>query len=227
MKLSAIVLSRVLAFVDAQDLNPNGSVNPQDLMKDMAKHYRFQKSPETLEEFDLQKGIEFLNGRVGRRTVRKFVIWPSAVVIETSATTDDGKELIDEILKWGREKFGLTYEPEMIRHYAYVSDLSFYSDAPMLSVSPLLERVASRTSQALSEIWQEPIRYEPLELKAGHDPLTRTWGIAPFQITRRMGHRFSANKYFSEAPLPTDLHIELLEEFEAGILDLHRNTQIL
>ena len=69
MKISAIVLSRVLAFVDAADLNPEGGVNPQDLIKEVGKYYRFQKVPETLEEFDIQKGITFLNGRLGKKTI--------------------------------------------------------------------------------------------------------------------------------------------------------------
>lgn len=226
LKISAIVLSRVLAFVDAADLNPEGGVNPQDLIKEVGKYYRFQKVPETLEEFDIQKGITFLNGRLGKKTIRKFVIWPNAIVLESGSTTDSNKDLIDEILKWGAVKLGLVYEPGMIKHYAYISDLSFTSDAPILSVSPLLDRIATRTTKALSEIWQEQIQYEPLELKAGHDPLTRTWGIAPFQITRRTGHRFSANKYFSEAPLPTDIHIAMLEEYEAGIIELHAKRRV-
>lgn len=221
LKLSAIVLSRVLAFIDAVDLSPKGDVNFQDLAKEIAKHYRFQKFPQTLEEHDLGKGIEFLNGRSGKRTITKFVIWPNALVLETHSTTDESKELIEELLKWGTERFGLAYQAGMIKHYAYLSDLSFYSDAPLLYVSPLLENIAAKTSKALSEIWEEQIHYEPIELKTGHDPLARKWGIAPFQITRRAEHKFSDNKYFSEAPLPTDMHISLLEEYEAGIKQLH------
>jgi hypothetical protein len=45
--------------------------------------------------------------------------------------------------------------------------------------------------------------------------LERKYGIASFSITRRAEARFSENKYFSEAPLPTDLHLKLLEQFEA------------
>jgi hypothetical protein len=113
----------------------------------------------------------------------------------------------------------------MIKKYGYVSDLTFHSEAPILSVSPLMDLIAQRMSASLTEIWQEPVHYEPLDLKVGHDPLTRKWGIAPFQITRRAESPFSANKYFSEAPLPTEQHISLLEEYEAALIELHSAAQ--
>jgi hypothetical protein len=50
--------------------------------------------------------------------------------------------------------------------------------------------------------------------------MARSHGIAPFVITHRAESRYSENKYFSEAPLPTDMHIEFLEEFEAGVKQL-------
>jgi len=37
------------------------------------------------------------------------------------------------------------------------------------------------------------------------------WGLADFLLD------LSEDKYFSEAPLPTDRHIASLEEFEAGM----------
>jgi hypothetical protein len=226
LKISAIVLSRVLAFVDTVDLSPTAGINAPEFVREAAKQFHFLKYPEKLEEFDTTKGIEFLIGRIGRRTISKLVIWPNALVIETRSNTTEAKELLGEILLWGKEKFNLTYSPEMITRYAYVSDLSFYSEAPILSVSPLWERIARKTGEALSEMWKDTIHYEPIEFKIGHDPLARKWGIAPFQITRRAEHKFSENKYFSEAPLPTDLHIALLEEYEAGILALQGKTRV-
>jgi hypothetical protein len=74
-----------------------------------------------------------------------------------------------------------------------------------------------KTSNALSDIWHEPVRYEPVNLIVGHDPMARKYGIAPFSITRRAEARFSENKYFSEAPLPTDTHLKILEEFERDV----------
>lgn len=221
MRLSAVVLARVLAFIEPYDLAPKGGICFPDLVREVAKYYRFQKSPQTFEEHDLSKGVEFLEGRSGKRVISKFVIWQNILVLETTSSTNESKALLEEFLMWGKEKFNLAYEPGMIRRYGYVSDLTFYSEAPILNVSPLLDRIAQKTSDALTEIWNDTIRYEPLDWKVGHDPLSRKWGIAPFQITRRAETEFSANKYFSEAPLPTDLHIALLEEYEAGIIELH------
>lgn len=225
LRLSAVALARVLAFIESSDLSPKGGIYFPDLVREVAKNFRFQKSPQTFEEHDLSKGVEFLEGRSGKRTISKLVIWPNILVLETTSSTDDSKALLEELLMWGKEKFSLVYEPGMIRRYGYVSDLTFYSDVPMLSLSPLLDRIARKTSDALSEIWNEPVNYEPIDLKVGHDPLKRKWGIAPFQITRRAETEFSANKYFSEAPIPTNLHISLLEEYEAGIKELHGLTK--
>lgn len=221
MRLSSVLLARVLAFIEPADLNPRGVIYFPELVREIAKHFHFQKYPQTLEEHDMAKGVEFLQGRSAKRTITKFVIWSSVLVLETNSNTDDSKEIIEEFLKWGKEKFNLTFEPGMIRRYGYISDLAFYSDAPILSPSPLLERIGQKTGKALTDIWQEPVHYEPFDLKIGHDPLARKWGIAPFQITRRAETEFSANKYFSEAPLPTNLHISLLQEYEEGIKKLH------
>jgi hypothetical protein len=224
LRLSAVVLARALAFIEPSDLVKKGGIYFPDLVREVAKYYRFQKSPETFEEHDLTKGVVFLEGRSGKRTISKFAIWPNILVLETRTSTDDSKAILDEFLMWGKEKFNLTYEPGMIRKYGYVSDLTFYSEAPILGASGPLERIAQKTSEALTAIWKEPIRFEPIDLKVGHDPLSRKWQIAPFQITRRAETEFSANKYFSEAPLPTDLHISLLEEYEAGIMELYSMT---
>ena len=113
----------------------------------------------------------------------------------------------------------------MIKHYGYISDLTFYSDVPLLGAAcqPLID-LATKTGSALSDIHKEPFDYYPANLAVGHDPLARKNGIAPFTITRRAETRWTENKYFSEAPLPTDMHIAFLEEFEAGIKRLHEAT---
>jgi hypothetical protein len=50
-----------------------------------------------------------------------------------------------------------------------------------------------------------------------YDQLERKHALGRFSIQRRDNTPFSENKYFSDAPLPTDVHIRLLEEFETAI----------
>ncbi len=217
MQLSAVILARVLGFVETFDLSARGQIYFPDVVSKLIERYSFQKFPQKLEEFDESKGVEFLEGRIGDQVIQKFVIWNTLLVVETRSSTADSRKILEDMLIWGAANVGLNYKPGMIKRFGYVSDLTFYSDVPILSINPALTKLATKISLALSEIWQEPIQYEPHNLAVAHDPMARKYGIAPFSITHRTEARFSENKYFSEAPLPTDKHIALLEEFEAEI----------
>ncbi len=214
MQLSAVILARVLAFVETYDLSPRGKTFYPDIVPEIVKRYRFQKFPTTLEQFDESKGVEFWEGKIGDNVIDKFVIWNSLLVLETRSNTTDSKRILEEMLLWGADKFGLNYKPGMIKRFGYVSNVTFYSDASLFVVNPALTRLAAETSKAVSEIWQEPLQYEPLSVVVGHDPLARKYGIASFTIQHRAEHKFSEKKYFSEAPLPTDSHLKLLEQYE-------------
>jgi hypothetical protein len=214
MKLSAVLLARVLGFVETFDLNPKGKSFFPDLVQEAVKRYRFQKFPQAIEDFDETKGVVFAEGRSGDDTIQKLTIFNSLLVLETRSNTDNSKKILEEMLAWGKEKFDLNYQPGMIKRFAYVSDVSFYSDVPLMKGIVPLQRLAEKTGEALSSIWKESIKYEPLILTVGHDPTTRKNPIAQFTIQRRSEARLDENKYFSEAPLPTDVHLALLEQFE-------------
>ena len=222
MQLASIILARVLGFIETADLDQRGKVFNPDFVQEVVKRYKFQKFPKTFEEFDETKGVVFEDGKIGNRVIQKFTIFNTVFVLETRSGTNDSKQILEEMLGWGAAKFGLNYNPGGIKRFAYVSDVTFYSDVPILGAAsqPLLA-LASKTSAAVSEIWQDPVKYYPANLAIGHDPLARKNGIAAFTITYRAETKFSENKYFSEAPLPTDMHLAFLEEFEAGIRLLH------
>jgi hypothetical protein len=218
MKSPTILLARVLAFVETADLNPKGKVFYPDLVRESVERYQFQVFPKTPEQYDEQKGVEFQSGKAGNRVIESLRIFNTVLVVETRSNTTDSKEIIEEVLEWGKQKFGLNYEPGMIKRWAYVSDVTFHSDVPLLGTpnSPI-GKLASKTTDAISQIWGEKINYHPTAFSVGHDPSIRKNSIAQFTLSRRIEIPFSENKYFSEAPLPTDMHIKFLEEFEADV----------
>ena len=217
MRLSAIILARVLAYIETFDLVPKGTVFYPDIVRALVERYSFQKFPKSIDEFDEMKCVEFHEGKARGIVIQRLLIFNSLLQIETRAGTEESKRILEEILLWGAEKFKLNYKLGDIRHFAYVSSLTFYSDAPLLTPIPAIKNLADRTSKLVSEIWSEDIRYEGLNIGVGHDPLARKYGMAGFYITRRVDTRFSENKYFSEAPLPTADHLRLLEEYEKEV----------
>jgi hypothetical protein len=221
VELASIILARTLGYIETFDLNPRGKLFYPDILKAIAERYKFQKFPTKPEEVDEAKGITFEDGKIGNKVIYNFTIYSSLLKVETRSSTGDSREILEELLLWAAAKFGLKYAVGDIKRFAYVSGISFYSEYPFLTASPILQRLAEKTSAAVSEIWQQPVHYETTGIAIGHDPLERKYGIAQFTLTRRAEARFSENKYYSEAPLPTDRHIALLEEYEAEIKRIH------
>jgi hypothetical protein len=217
LRKSAVILARVLAFIELSDLLSGSKTSTPELIKRLVERYGFQKFPKTIDELDPSKGIEFLAGSTGEFPIKKLVIWDTLLTVETEINTDVSRRIIEEILGWTAKELDVKYQPGAIKRFGYISDVTFFSDAQILEVNSSVINLAAKCSEELSRIWMEPVKYEPFTVRVGHDPTSRKYPIAPFLIEHRAETRFSENKYFSEAPLPTDLHWKLLEEFELNM----------
>jgi hypothetical protein len=218
MKLSAVILGRVLLFVESFDLNPRGKAYYPDIVRRLVEHCGFIKFPQKIEDFDEHKGVEFSGGKWGDVTIEMLKIFQNGLQLDTRVSTTTSETVLDEALAWASKELGIVYSPNMVSRKGYVSDLTFYTDVPILSayspVSSLMERAHRKFEQMTGDnaIWQ------PTVLTIHSDMLPRKPLHAPFTIQRRAETAFSENKYFSEAPFPTDVHIQLLEQFEADVL---------
>jgi hypothetical protein len=185
----------------------------------LVKRCEFQKFPTTYADLDEQKGVEFLEGKWGEVTVDRLTVYQNGILLDTRASTAESERILDEALRWAAAEFGVAYRSGMIKRKGYVSGLTFYSEVPLLNrLNPSLSRLSERVGNAAGQIVGKPLSFEPIALSIHHDwlPVGRQ-PIAPFTISRRAETPFSESKYYSEAPLPTDLHLSLLEEFEKDL----------
>jgi hypothetical protein len=210
-------MARVIRFVDLADLLSGVKTSVSEIIQRIAERYAFEKFPKSFEELDAtNKGIEFHQGNSEFGPIQKFVIFNTGLVVDTGIDTNTSQAILNDITGWGEELLGINSVPTSMR-FAYVSDVTFFSKVPILGVHPAITELTGEVSRLLSQLWGDPIVYSPVSMVFGHDPLSRKNQIAQFRIDRRAEAKFSENKYFSEAPLPTNTHWELLEKFERSI----------
>jgi hypothetical protein len=218
MQLSAVFLARVVFFLEVIDLNPRGAAYYPTLARALVERYGFQKYPSKLEDFDEAKGITFEQGRAGDITIVQLVIYQNGIQLDTATDTDSSEAIVMDALGWASQTLGLVYKPEMLKRKSYVSNLTFYSDAPLLQTNPVLNRISIKISKAVSENLRFPFSFQPTAIQIGHDPEAQTIPVAPFSIQRRAQTPFSENKYFSTAPVSTKIHLSLIEEYEKSVI---------
>ena len=220
MRLAAVTKARALGIIGLDELNLGGKVRFADCIGPIVERYGFLIFPKEPKEIDLSdKGARFESGKANGVTIDSLVVYDGALLVDTLSNTSDSKRILIEMLEWGRDALGLTYVEGMIKQWGYISDVVFFTDFPLLpSVSSPVQKLAQKTSQFTEKLWNG-LKYEPSNISIGHDPGVRKNGVASFFIQHRVNATFAENKYYSEAPLPTDLHIQLLEEFEADVLE--------
>jgi hypothetical protein len=217
MEGETILLARALAWVEPTELNPTGKVFYPDLVKALVSRYGFQKFPQALEDFDEGKGVTFGAGKLGKNTIEQVVIYTYGIVLDTRESTHESKRLLEEALDWGVKELGLTYNPSMIKRWQYTSQVIFRSKVDLTAASPATARLAQAVTEIVGQLTGESLKYEQTVLVVDYDQLSRKHPLGRFSIQRRDNTPFSENKYFSDAPLPTDVHLKLLQQFEADL----------
>lgn len=217
MQLSAVLLARVFLFVESADLNPRGVAFYPDIIRALVERYSFQKFPQKIEELDENKGVQFVLGKFGKKTIAAVTIYSHGIALDTTSSTADSESLLEEALAWGVEKLGLQYNREMVKRRAYVSQLTFFSAVPMLALNPEVEALSRKITELVSGNMKLDSIYGPSGLSFALDPESQRFPLANFTIERRQGIGYSEGKYFSNAPLPTEIHITVLEQFEQAM----------
>src|ERR1700683_1618042 len=128
VKLSAILLARVIAFFEVADINPPGGFFFPDLTKELVQRFTFQKYPRNFEEWKDDKGAVFASGKAGKIAVDNLTLFNNGIQVDTHTGTAESKRIIEETLEWAKETFGFSYRPSLQIRWAYVSNITFFTD---------------------------------------------------------------------------------------------------
>jgi hypothetical protein len=214
MQLGAILLARVIGFIDTNDLNPTGKAFFPALVPLLVERYGFQTYPKTPQEFDEEKGVAFQMGHTGQTTLDKIQIWTNGISVDVRSSTKEAADILESALLWLSEVGGLKYEKGQIKRWGYLSNLTFYSDIDFQKVNPAVIKLGERVSQSVAHNQRKNLDYKMAGITVDFDRWATPNQISAFTIQRRADTPFTEKKYFSAAPLPTDKHIEVLQLFE-------------
>jgi len=219
MQLASVMLARYFGLVQLGELNLNGRLYYPELVAALVERYGFIKYPTDFTTVDESKGVEFTGGRSGNHVIDKLVLLDIGIYLDTSVNTTLSQELWLELAEWAVQALGATFNPSMVKRHVYVSQVTFNSDLPILAVNPILAKIGAVVTQEVENNYKRCLEYEPTGVVIGFDAESTKLGTAPFTVQRREGVPFSENKYFSSAPLKTDLHMELLRMWEEAMSD--------
>jgi len=218
MILKSVPLARAFCYLSLDELTLGTNVFLPNLVESLVKRCQFQKSPNSPKEFDLKEGVVFEQGVFNGIVIRKFTVFALVMHLDAGSSTDESRAALDGILQWAKEEFGLRYYPGMIRRWAYVSDIIFETDFPLLlAINPTLNSISEAISAVIRKNLGEELTYAPAKLWLAHDPNERSAPLAAFTLEHRALSLPEENVYYSEAPIPTNEHIALLGRLEESL----------
>jgi hypothetical protein len=180
------------------------------LFPSLLENYKFKTGPKQGD--DLSEGMKFMLGEWVREDgtvlVLNLTIFKDGIAADTWSSTKDSEEFLETALG-GLSKLGFAYDPEIVRRKVYVSQVNVKCSRPLSALNPRLAEFASRVSSAVGGTVFE---MAAIELWPDQAHAVKP---ANFSFQRKIGEPSNSDRYWSQAALPTDRHLDLLEELEA------------
>ena len=213
MNVLFVDLARTIWLFELARMNPTG-MSLKGVIEEIGKRYRFAKAPTNELDFDEQRSLAFKAGTfTGARKVPVIVglnIYNDGLVGDTVASTDESTEFLLDLAKWLDSTYGLAIPKE--RKVNFLSQIDFQSDVSLINLNRRLEPFTANLENIAKS---SDKHYEVGAIQFWTEDAGKPGSAATVRIERKISAPFSANHYFSQAPLATTAHVELLNEFEA------------
>jgi hypothetical protein len=215
MKVLYVGLARTLWLFDFSLMNPTG-VSLQGLIDGLKERYHFAVAPKNPLDFDESKALTFKSGIfVNSKNIPVVVglqIYKDGLVVDTLSSTDDSTEFLGNATAWINEQFAFKL-PSNVRK-GYVGQIDFESDVLLMSLNPRLPQFLKSLETLYKPSDGIQRKFDVASLSCWTEDMNQLNAPAPFKFERKIGPPFASNHYFSQAPLETNSHIQLLNEFE-------------
>jgi hypothetical protein len=215
MKILFVGLARSAWLFDTNLLNPKG-LSLQPIFEKISEKYKFAKAPKNALDFDEQKSLSFKAGTFvnskGTPVVVGFTMYSDGLVADTLSSTDDSTAFLVELTNWMIRDYGLAL-PSSVKK-TWVSQMDVESDTPLVKLNPKLTKFLKSIESRVKPVDGNFRQFDVGALHFWTEDITKSGAPAIFKFERKWQAPFSANHYFSQAPLETREHLELLNELE-------------
>lgn len=216
MKLVQIDLGQAVRFVPIGGLQ--GKLYGPNLARPFEHRYGFLQGPQTVEQWDINKGVAFRHGVFEGILIEKFTLFPDGVVCETKVDTKIADKFIDDALAWAREAGGFPI-PEAVSR-GYVSRIIVHMDVALDKAVAGLVEFGKEAAKTVRSYGRHGVR-EDYGVAGLHFSMEATVQNAaappPFLFERAVNQPYSDGRYFSSAPLSTADHLQLLGTLERAL----------
>lgn len=213
MKVLRVLQARVIWLFDTGLINPRG-LSMRDLFAVIKDRYQFAKAP--LHELDYtgtdKRTLVFEGGVFdveGSAISISFTVYNDGIVAISYSDTASTTLFLRDLRGFVAE-FGFSIPDEDSIQIGYVSTLDIESSANMLSLFPEMQPIVQFIQSHLSSLDGKPREFQFAQIGIWSEDLSKNHAPVAFKFERRVDQNFSQNRYWSQAPLQTKDHYELL-----------------
>lgn len=216
MKLNNIISTQTIRFLKASV--PSGTIYMPDFTALMQKKFRFIQVPTTLEEYDASKGVKFYHGTYKGIGIDALQIYDNGVSVLTKTNSKEGDKIIDALIEMASKELGVSVIEIPHLEKNYISDVEIVLEK---DIGEAFERFTSAYKLLNKFLAKQAHEVPPFRVSGIllHCDLNDSPYLKPgrFVLERRGILPYNQNTYYSSAPLPTDAHLEVLQEIEKAL----------
>jgi len=216
MKILFVGLARAIWLFDFAAINPSGK-SLQGVIEELAKRYNFGKAPSSIIDLAEKNSLAFTAGTFTNSkdipTLVSLNMYNDGFVADTMSSSNDSDDFLRDLIGWMVSECGLK-APTTVRA-GYVSQIDFECEVPLSKINPHLDEFTKVLEQIAKPADGKVRRFDLGAIHFWTEDATVTGAPAIVKFERKLNAPFSANHYFSQAPVETEVHVALIEEFEA------------
>ena len=177
--------------------------------------YGFTGLPDHSSEESTRFAFEFRHGVFGDVTIDRLALYRSGIVANAASTVELVEHFVDDVVDLIRESLQTEELSSLPVVRLYDSHVVVESTIEFTRSFQLLQEVGSHISTLLNQYGTSAKQYQTAGIVLHSDePDVGNFKTSKFTFERRIDTPFSANMFFSSAPLRTEDHINLLSEME-------------